>query len=90
MTAEGEDSIIVSPRVGVRSELTFSTVWELPWALSLCFPMFWGPPTLSLHICAAKSPRGQFSVTPGGGNFGGFGPRAGTFEEGTRTFIADT
>ena len=27
---------------------------------------------------------------PPGGILGGFGPRAGTFKEGTRTFIADT
>ena len=26
--------------------------------ISLCFPWFWGPPTLSLHTCAAKSPKG--------------------------------
>ena len=42
--------------------------------LSLRFPMFWGPRTLSLHPCAAKSPKAELSLTPRSWFFMAFGP----------------
>ena len=35
-------------------------------------------------------PEASKALPPPRGILGGFGPRAGTFKEGTRTFIADT
>ena len=44
----------------------------------LRFPMFWGPRTLSLHPCAAKSPGGEFGLTSDLGFFIAFWLVAGT------------
>ena len=49
-----------------------------------------GPPALSLHTCAAKSHGPNLEQPKVGSILGGFLPRAGTFKEGTRTFMADT
>ena len=42
-----------------RSESTFSSVLMPSDALSLRFPMFLGPRTLSPYACAAKSSKGE-------------------------------
>ena len=46
--------------------------------LSLRFHMILGPRTLSLHACAAKSPKAEFRHPPLEAIFWGFGPWAGT------------
>ena len=58
--------------------LTFSNEFGAHAHLDLRFPLFWGPRTLSLHPCAAKSPKAELRTTPPAGILGGLGPRAGT------------
>ena len=71
-------------------ELTFSNVLVALGALSFCFPTFLGLRALSTYACAAKSSQAEFGTTHGWWFFMAFGPWAGTFKEGTRTFIAGT
>ena len=68
-------------------------VWEGSAHLDLRFPMFLGPRTLSLHACAAKSPKAELRLTRPYAILGGFGPRGEPLKEGetvTMTFIPDT
>ena len=51
-------------------------------ALSLRFPMFWGPRTLSHYACAAKSPEAKFRANGLEGKLRLSGRRRGTFKEG--------
>ena len=58
-------------------ELTFSSVLGPSDALSLRFPMFWGPRTLSPYACAAKLSGGEFWMTVPDGKWGGFWAQGG-------------
>ena len=70
--------------------LTFSNVFGALVHLDLRFRMNLGPRALSIDACAAKSSTGEQGTTPFGWYLKESGPRAGTFKEGTGTFMPDT
>ena len=57
--------------------LTFSSVWGAHAHMSMRFPMFWGPRTLSPYACAVKSPRPSKEPPPRYGFFMGILPWGG-------------
>ena len=65
-------------------------IWDAQAHMSLRFPMFWGPPTLSLHTCAGKSPTPSLAKPPSMVFWGFWALGGEPWRRGTRTFIADT
>ena len=73
-----------------RFELMFSSVWGGNGRSELTFSYVFALGRFRSTLVLPKRPEASKVGPPPGGILGGFGPRAGTFKEGTRTFIADT